>query len=44
MPTFVLASLRGLLIDLLATGDKARVGKAFGVLADLIRQHTEETA
>jgi AcrR family transcriptional regulator len=36
MPTFVLATVRGLLLDLLATGDRTRVGEAFGVLADLV--------
>jgi len=38
MPTFVLASVRGLLLDLLATGERDRVGRAFGVLADLVRR------
>ena len=37
MPTFVLATVRGLLLDLLATRDRRRVGQAFAVLADLIR-------
>lgn len=41
MPTFVLASVRGLLLDLLATGDRTRVGKAFGVLADLVRREAK---
>jgi AcrR family transcriptional regulator len=40
MPTFVLATVRGLLLDLLATGDRRRVGRAFAVLADLIRSGT----
>ncbi|HEY3630261.1 MAG TPA: TetR/AcrR family transcriptional regulator [Jatrophihabitantaceae bacterium] len=38
MPTFVLATVRGLLLDLLATGDRRRVGRAFAVLADLLRR------
>jgi AcrR family transcriptional regulator len=37
MPTFVLATLRGLLLDLLATGDRKRVGQAFATLADVVR-------
>jgi AcrR family transcriptional regulator len=41
MPTFVLASVRGLLLDLLATGERDRVGRAFGVLADLVRREAE---
>jgi AcrR family transcriptional regulator len=40
MPTFVLAALRGLLLDLLATRDRERVGRAFAVLADLVRERT----
>lgn len=39
MSTFVLAALRGLLIDMLATGDRRRVGKAFRILADAVRAH-----
>jgi AcrR family transcriptional regulator len=35
--TFVLAAIRGLLIDLLATGDRRRVGKGFDLLVTLIR-------
>jgi AcrR family transcriptional regulator len=42
MPTLVLASVRGLLLDLLATRDSARVGRAFGVLADLVRREAED--
>jgi len=38
MPTLVLASLRGLLLDLLATGDRERTGRAFEALADILRQ------
>jgi AcrR family transcriptional regulator len=37
VPTFILATLRGLLIDLLATGNRARVGKGFAVLAGFLR-------
>jgi AcrR family transcriptional regulator len=37
MPTFVLAVLRGLLLDLLATRDRERVGQAFAVLAEVVR-------
>jgi AcrR family transcriptional regulator len=38
MPTFVLATIRGLLMDLLATGDRRRVGKGFDQLVMLIRK------
>jgi AcrR family transcriptional regulator len=38
LSTLVLAALRGLLIDLLATGDRRRVGKGFDVLADVVRE------
>lgn len=37
LSTFVLASLRGLLIDLLATGDRARIGRGFDTLATALR-------
>lgn len=37
MSTFVLATLRGLLIDLLATGDRSRVGEGFDLLAQAVR-------
>jgi AcrR family transcriptional regulator len=36
-----LAVVRGLLLDLLATGERDRVGRAFGVLADLVRREAE---
>lgn len=37
LSTFVLATLRGLLIDLLATGERARVGRGFDLLATVLR-------
>ena len=40
--TLLLAATRGLLLDLCATGDRARVGRAMQLLADFIESRYEE--
>ena len=41
--TLLLAATRGLLLDVTATGDRARVWKAFGLLTNLIQRLDEDT-
>jgi AcrR family transcriptional regulator len=41
--TLLLASTRGLLLDLAATGDRARVGRAMEVLAQFVEGHVTST-
>ena len=42
-PTLLLAATRGLLLDLCATGDRARVGRAMEILARLAESRAPST-